>query len=210
MPFYSPGGTSSGSSSGGGASSVNVRDEGALQGTAATLNFVGTQVIVSVSGTTATIAVAHGDQGGGTEHTEATTTTAGFLSAEDKAKLDALLSSVYDVECASTVLVGDCVAINSGATAQLATIATLHQTPAIGVVISKSSATQCRVQFSGYVTGIYSGLSPGKVYFVGTDGRPSPSPPTSTGVWSIQKIGIALSANVFLALPSLDIMKRHE
>lgn len=37
---------------------------------------------------------AHGDQSGGTEHAEATTSVAGFLSAADKEKLDDLLAGV--------------------------------------------------------------------------------------------------------------------
>jgi hypothetical protein len=63
--------------------------------------------------------------------------------------------------------------------------------PAIGVVVSKSSSTVCKVQVLGEIKGIYSGLTPGAVLVVGSSGQPSHSPGLI-----FQSLGVALSDDV--------------
>ena len=72
----------------------------------------------------------------------------------------------------------------------------------IGLVISKPTATTCEVLFSGKVedTGL-SGLSFGKVIWVGTSGEVTTTRPTSG---HIQKLGIAIKANKIFLLPSTE------
>lgn len=80
--------------------------------------------------------------------------------------------------------------------------------PTIAVITVKLSPTRCVIQFSGEVPGLYTGLSVGRVYFVGTDSRPTAVPPTP-GLGQrlyLQSIGVAVDADV-LRLNPLDDMK---
>ena len=54
--------------------------------------------------------------------------------------------------------------------------------PAVGVIISKSSPTDCLVQWFGETPNIFSGLSSGEVYFVGADSKIAENPPVPTTV----------------------------
>lgn len=64
--------------------------------------------------------------------------------------------------------------------------------PAVGVLISKISDTQCLVQWLGETPDIFSGLSPGEIYFLGADGRISEYPPVPTDrAVFVQIVGIA-------------------
>jgi hypothetical protein len=71
--------------------------------------------------------------------------------------------------------------------------------PAVGVIIEKPSATDCVVQLSGIVRGIYTGLTPQKRYFLGADSRPTVAfaRPTS-GFRVVQVLGLALASGEFL------------
>jgi len=44
--------------------------------------------------------------------------------------------------------------------------------PGVAVILSKQSPTACVIQFQGFL-GLYSGLTPGEAYFVGTDSKPA-------------------------------------
>lgn len=67
--------------------------------------------------------------------------------------------------------------------------------PAVGTIISKTSATECEVQFNALLQGVYSGLTPGARIFIGTDGRPAHTldRPLTGRRW-LQSVGVAVSA----------------
>lgn len=44
--------------------------------------------------------------------------------------------------------------------------------PGVAIILSKQSPTACWVQFQGF-TDLYSGLTPGEAYFVGSDSKPA-------------------------------------
>jgi len=52
-----------------------------------------------------------------------------------------------------------------------------NKMPAVGVIISKSSPTDCRVQWMGETPNIFSGLSSGEVYYLGSDAKIAEVPP---------------------------------
>lgn len=59
----------------------------------------------------------------------------------------------------------------------------------IGLIHSKTSATECLVQVSGSREG-FTGLARGKMVYIGLDGQPTTTPPETGG---LQIIGMALS-----------------
>lgn len=78
--------------------------------------------------------------------------------------------------CLSSDAVGDLVYFagpKSGITYNVAKIDNkfLTKMPAVAVITNKLSSTQAVIQFSGE-TGVYSGLTVGKVYFAGDSGTP--------------------------------------
>ena len=81
--------------------------------------------------------------------------------------------------------------------------------PAVGVIVEKTSPTECQVQVFG-VTDSVSGLTPGRAYFVGLNGSLVLLPPTPapSSFAYIQPMGVALSTDRFLVSPSLSITKR--
>lgn len=74
--------------------------------------------------------------------------------------------------------------------------------PAAGLLIRKDTATLGVVQFHGPVKGVYTGLTPGATYYVGTDGllsRPDDPNFPALGTSWFQKVGIATgSSEIFL------------
>lgn len=82
--------------------------------------------------------------------------------------------------------------------------------PAFGVIVAKLSTTRCVVQMSGEVVGIYTGLTEGRVYFAGSDGRPSLTPPAPglSGRAYLQSVGLAVSADVLKIEPINDMKVR--
>jgi hypothetical protein len=70
--------------------------------------------------------------------------------------------------------------------------------PAVGVIISKPSATECIVQMSGKVTGLYNSLTPGSLIMPDTSGAPSHSVAyPSVGLRILQVVGLAISSTDF-------------
>lgn len=83
--------------------------------------------------------------------------------------------------------------------------------PAIGIVIQKWGFTDALVQLWGEVRGIYSGLSPGRTYFIDDDGRPTlnpPDPATLGGRAYLQVLGVALDVGVLLVKPAENLLVR--
>jgi hypothetical protein len=92
------------------------------------------------------------------------------------------------------------------------------QTPAIGVILSKSSPTECFAQFHGPAPkSLYAGLSAGQLYVVGTDGQPAAQgnttyPPGDPHVF--QQIGWATSDDELVVQPvssiSPSLLSEHD
>ena len=102
--------------------------------------------------------------------------------------------------CTAGEAVGDLVYISGsklGADYQVrkADITDFTKMPAVAVVIFKISATRAVIQFGGEV-GLFSGLTPGHVYWVSDAGLPTATPPTvTTGqrkYW--QSVGVAVDS----------------
>lgn len=79
--------------------------------------------------------------------------------------------------------------------------------PMWGALTEKESPTVCKVQGSGIVEDLWTGLTPGRTYFVGLDGRPSAVPPIGSGVF-VQRIGVALDVNAMRLQPEWLLVKR--
>jgi hypothetical protein len=112
--------------------------------------------------------------------------------------------------CTATDIVGDLIRIKADSyVVERANPTTYGTMPAIGVIINKPTLTTCIVQTFGHVIGVYSGLNPGKIYFVGDDGRPTTST-TVPGVGTTrmhQSIGAALTTDILFLSPNFGLTK---
>lgn len=109
-------------------------------------------------------------------------------------------STLATATCTASESVGDLVYISgpkSGADYSVSKvdIANYAKMPAVAVVVYKITATRAVIQFGGE-TGLFSGLTPGKVYWVSDAGVPTATPPTVTAgqrkYW--QSIGVAVDS----------------
>lgn len=103
------------------------------------------------------------------------------------------------VTCSPTDQVGDFVYAVADGTVAKADITDWDKMPAIGCIISKTSPTQCTVQTANIVS-LYSGLSVGKVYFLGPNGRPvvpRPVPAPGSSIF-LQSVGFAVSPTTLM------------
>jgi len=76
--------------------------------------------------------------------------------------------------------------------------------PVVGMIVSKSSATECVIRSLGE-TSLLSGLTPGKYYFVTATGGVALTPPAGPGTRYAQTVGVALSTNKFWVQPQYMI-----
>ena len=107
-----------------------------------------------------------------------------------------LPTSVY--VCPAGVLVNDFVYISAANTVDRANATSSAAAPAIGVVVSKPSATSALVMFGASEVGGFAGLAPGAAYYIATiDGAISTLAPGAVGN-IVQRIGRARSATVLL------------
>jgi hypothetical protein len=154
-------------------------------------------------------------------NSEEVTTTPG-PNKVPRAKSDGLLDSawigstsgtavsdhVFDGTCVAADAVGDLVYISGSSKAVAkADITNSAKVPCVGCIISKPSATTCKVQTSGLVSGVYSGLTPGKIYVVGTNSRPTltlPTPGSGSSLF-LQGVGIAIDTNMLLISPASQL-----
>jgi hypothetical protein len=112
--------------------------------------------------------------------------------------------------CLSSAALGDLVYIASaGMAVRKADPVDYLKLPSVGCIIEKETSTIAVVQTSGIVTSPYTGLTPGRSYFVGLDGRPALTPPApSPGELLFhQPIGIALDVTVMLLIPSINLTR---
>jgi len=118
--------------------------------------------------------------------------------------LAGLVPNVVVANCLSTDTEGKLVCNNGdsvGGVLQVTTADPFTNTkvPAIGVIVSKSSSTDCLVQISGLIT-VLSGLTPGKLYWLNTNGTATVAVPTG-GTRYVHSVGVALASNVLLWRP---------
>jgi len=117
--------------------------------------------------------------------------------------------------CDASDTVGKCVHISGdvvGDDYQVRTASpdALSTMPAIGVIVSKFSATRCLVFTFGEMQDTYSGLTPGRVMFVGDDGSLTavpPVPPLGESRY-IQSMGVAYGASTVMIVPDFSLVKR--
>ena len=117
-------------------------------------------------------------------------------------------TNVITASCTATDLVGDIVRVQDTGSITRASIHSWQGLPAVGCVLSKATDTSCVVQLSGTVGG-YTSLTPGKMHFIGEDGRPiypRPVPEPGTGIF-IQAIGVALNPTTLILNPSMTVFK---
>ena len=102
-------------------------------------------------------------------------------------------------DCLSGDTVGDLVYITGAKVGNRFQVAKADPTsgavPAVGSILKKLSATECIVQFHGPVKNVYTGLSPGVAYFLGTNGRPAAAGdgtfPDLSAHDAVQQVGVA-------------------
>lgn len=108
-------------------------------------------------------------------------------------------------DCLASDAVGDFVyvtadKINGRLQVAKTDITNISKTPVVGIITSKPASTVCDVQTGGSVVGIYTGLTPQEVLFVGADSRlTETSPEPGVGVtFYIQAVGVALASDEFV------------
>jgi len=115
---------------------------------------------------------------------------------------------ILELDCPVEVVVGDLVYVAGSRVVDRVDITSFAKMPCIGCVSSKTSSTKCIVKMSGFIEGVYSGLTPQKMYFVGSDGRPAHPPPIpSLSPIFIQPIGVALDSTSLVLSPSMNLTK---
>lgn len=124
-------------------------------------------------------------------------------------------SNLVLCDCLATDVPGAPVHITGPAVSSRPQVATADATdgsrmPAIGFIEQKITSTSCMVRTAGVLSGIVTGLSPGKPVFVGT-GSVSHAPlpiPTFPYTYT-QTMGIALTSSTLLVQASMTITKRR-
>lgn len=127
--------------------------------------------------------------------------------------------SIVVANCDPGDIVGDAVFVSANKVGGLytvtkvnidATIGTPNQAVSIGIIISKSDPSICKVQTRGIVAGLYSGLTPGARLFVDATSQLSAGPPArpSTGKRVVQELAYALASDTILINPSIPLRIR--
>lgn len=110
--------------------------------------------------------------------------------------------------CSPTDQVGDLIHVKPDGSVEKSDITTWSKMPVVGCITSKSSPTSCTVQTGSQVS-LYSGLIPGKVYFVGPNSRPvypRPVPAPGSSIF-IQSIGLAVNSTTLMITPGANVFK---
>lgn len=120
------------------------------------------------------------------------------------------IDSVFTGVCVAGDAVGDLMYMTgAGKTVAKVDPTNNAKMPAIGCIISKSSATSCVIQTNDLVSSVYTGLTPGKMYFAGTNSKPTLTRPTpGVGLTLlVQPVGFAIDTNLFLMTPGTAIAR---
>ena len=125
-------------------------------------------------------------------------------------------TNTVEANCLAPDAVGNCVYITGPKIADYYQVTTANpldgaiKMPAVGVIIEKLSPTLCKVQVTGEMKGIVTGLTPGRVVYVSSAGTLSHSlaSPAVGQLAYIQSMGVAGSSDVVLVVPDFSIIKR--
>ncbi len=119
--------------------------------------------------------------------------------------------------CDASVTVGDLVRVRGPAIGNKLDVALYTPdappgppNPAVGVVVSKSTTTRCRVVLWGVITGIYTGMTPGVYQFSSSAGRCTGTPPVPMGsqtAW-VMPVGVALTDRDLFVNPQMPTLRR--
>lgn len=117
--------------------------------------------------------------------------------------------------CDTSDAVGDLVYIAGPKTGPDYTVAKVDPSdfskfPAVAVIIAKITSTRAVIQFGGEVRGIYTGLTPGRVYWAGSTGTPvlSPPSPVLSGKMRWQSVGVAVDSDTLRLEPLKNAVTR--
>jgi hypothetical protein len=117
------------------------------------------------------------------------------------------LTGAFRAYCYATDRPGDAVYIMGdkvGSTYQVTRVDIDDSDPvvaiAVGVIHSKQSPALCTVRVSGELDGVYTGLPPGRLVFVGTDGRLTVTPPARplAGTRVLNAVGYTLASGAIM------------
>ncbi len=116
--------------------------------------------------------------------------------------------------CVATDPIGACVSVSSDKignkyVVSLTDVFVDMADQSVGVIIRKDSPTDCVVQFMGPVIGVYTGLVPGRRYYVGVGSLLAAMAPVPafSGVAYVQVMGVATGANELLLNPQTPIKR---
>ena len=119
-------------------------------------------------------------------------------------------------DCLSADEVGDCVRVTGAQVDGRVQVTSVDPTnpgedQAVGIIVDKIDSTTCVLVFQGRMRDVYTGLVPGKRYWVGpdaklTDVRPSPAP--AGGTYHLQLMGVALDDEELMLDPQMPTILR--
>ena len=116
--------------------------------------------------------------------------------------------------CVAADTVGKCVYVSADKVGDLYQVRTVDPStyakmPAVGVIASKSSDTECVVHMIGPLDDVYSGLDVGRVMFVDDDGDLNKTPPVPPPGESrfVQAMGSTLGSSSVLLIPNFSMVK---
>lgn len=117
------------------------------------------------------------------------------------------LTGAFRAYCFNTDQPGDAVYIMGdkvGSTYQVTKVDIDSADPVVaipvGVIVSKQSASLCTVRAFGELDALYSGLPPGRLVFVGTDGRLTTTRPPrpGSGTRVLNRVGYTLASGAIM------------
>lgn len=124
--------------------------------------------------------------------------------------------NTFPAQCLATDSVGDCVFANAEAVGGVYQMTKVDpndpdKMPAAGIIISKSSDTDCIIQVSGLVEGVYGGMDIRKTLYVDVDGGLTQVlPPLTPGDrMFVQAMGMAVDDNALVLTPSAMFARRR-
>lgn len=114
----------------------------------------------------------------------------------------------FPATCDSAAVVGDLVYVSAASMVRGVDYTDPSKMPAVGCIVSKQSTTTCTVQTAGVLSGVYSGLAPGSMYYTGPGQRPVLLPAPSVGqTLYLQALGVALDASTLVISPSMTLTR---
>ena len=124
--------------------------------------------------------------------------------------------NTFPANCLATDAVGDCVYSNLDVVAGIYQVTKVDpndetKMPAVGLIISKSTDTDCIVKMSGLVEGIYGAMDLRKTLYVDIDGGLTQALPLALpgDRMFIQAMGMAVDDGAFVLTPSATFARRR-